>query len=314
MNSCNPTSASVYVEYEPAKPAGTPTSLSGPLPKSTLTEQQQQLIGVPRWPSSRFNRESSPSQRMYGLSFWQASRKAGADIAKREVHSFNELWQQATLWRCNAASKDQREYKWKRTSVYKEISMTPLEGATAYIRCRFQNREAVQTHDFGDVYGTFLEFPLTRALMGKEITLSTVTLNTNLKAERNKHPFSPIRNTLYSQPFYILHTHPDHIPEVMEHVEKLYNLAINPKLTTQSTLAVIADIHWWVANAKPDSRGNAAKTEFAIRAIAQAKGIELGPMKHGTLVNLEAMTTPRKTFIDRYHEMFEETAAYEISL
>lgn len=121
--------------------------------------------------------------------------------------------------------------------------------------------------------------------------LSTVVLSTDPHANRNEGRYSNLRNL--------------DVDAIKQHVEGLFSKAIDPQISRQQFMKHLANIHWWMANAMLDHRGSATKTELCVRALAQARGIDLPPMQHGVLADLEAITTRRKDFIKNYQQLLE---------
>ncbi|RMP10537.1 XopAH/AvrB family type III secretion system effector [Pseudomonas syringae group genomosp. 3] len=280
--------------------------LSGPPAQTGLTYYQQSLIGVARWPDPQYNQDHLPHQMEYGRSFFDASRHAGAGIASGQVQAFSQLWALAQRWRSEAAGGDYETFgeESERYPTYNHNPTTPLENQYTYILDRYRNREDGEFSE--DVEGVPTnEFPLRDEIDGKPITLSTVVVSADPDANRYDSKYSALRHLEAGEPFYIRHTFSADVPEVLAHVEGLYNQALDASVSDSQALSILGEIHWWVANAMPDHRGSAAKTEFSVRAIAMARGMELPPMRHGIVADLEAMTTSREAFVRHYNNFFD---------
>ncbi|POD78434.1 type III effector [Pseudomonas syringae group genomosp. 3] len=280
--------------------------LPGPPAHSNLTYYQQSLVGVARWPDPKYNRDDSPHQMEYGRSFFNASRDAGAGIASGEVKSFSQVWALAQRWRAEAAGGDHETFgeNSERYPTYNHTGSTPLAEQYAYILERYKNRTDGELAE--EIEGLpVLEFPLRDEIEGNHMALSTIVMSTDPNANRHDKKYLALSHLEAGQPFYIRHTYSADVPKILSHVEKLYEHALDPTISDSKSLKILAEVHWWVANAMPDHRGSAAKTEFSVRAMAMARGMELPPMKNGIVPDLEAMTMPREEFVMRYSNFFD---------
>lgn len=277
------------------------TGLIGPQ-SPQLSYSQQCLVGVARWPDPQYNQEHTTVQMEYGLSFYNASRDLGQEIASGRIESFSQLWNRAREWRANVAGEDQEDFGEARWPTRHVQEKTPLTGPYAFIRDKFSDKEGEIYHQHED--GTYsMCFPLRENLNGSDMLLSRVIINSNPDKEKNEDSFA--RQVGHYDPFFISHTSSLNIEDIMNHVENLYNKAIDPHLSESGFMKKLAAIHWWTANAMPDKRGSAAKAELCVRAIAQARGMDLPPVRNGILADIEAMTTTRKEFVSRYSDFFD---------
>ncbi|AXF76430.1 hypothetical protein LU631_18485 [Erwinia tracheiphila] len=270
--------------------------LPGPSPsqQSLLNYYQQSLIGVARWPDPKYNNETFPQQQEYGRAFWHGTRNAGAEIAEGSINSFSQLWNRARQWRQSIT--EAHDYDLFGKQRYEgDVNKTPLKGRYEYLLERYKDRNDGEVSDYGDI--SFSDFTLREALNNREIELSRVSIGKN--------------NTFYEGSSetknlnFISHTNPIYHPAILDHVEELYKEAIKAERSDSDVLNILGETHWWLANAMLDERGSAAKAEFCVRAIAQARGMDLPPMKHGIVPDIEAMSTSRNEFVENYSSFFE---------
>jgi avirulence protein len=113
------------------------------------------------------------------------------------------------------------------------------------------------------------------------------------------------QNAADAIPEVIHHTAPQYIQAIVNHVETLVEDLLGRQRSSVEVVQSLADIHWLMAHAMPDSRGGAAKTELCVRALANAHGVELPPFKHGVIPDLEAFLSDQATFRARYASMFD---------
>ncbi|RQM37110.1 XopAH/AvrB family type III secretion system effector [Erwinia psidii] len=279
------------------------TGLSGPQ-SSSLSYNEQCLIGVARWPDNQYNQEHTASQMAYGQSFWQASRHIGQEIANGDVSTFDALWDKARDWRVAASGGDYETFGEERYPSYYRTATTPLANQYEYIKDRFSHRTDGELC-YNDTETPNQEFPLRENLDGNTLALSAVVMSTDPHANRHDEHYATLSHMESGEPFYIRHTYSADVEAIMEHVNGLYNKALDPHLSDSKFIKNLANIHWWAANAMPDKRGSAAKAELCVRSIAQARGMDLPPLRHGVVADLEAMTTPREKFVKNYMSMFE---------
>lgn len=289
-------------------------SLPGPSLASSLTRRERSLIGVARWPSEH-NRESAPDQQSYGLSFWRATRETGSRISEGKVGSYRQLWSEARDWRSRNAGSHAEGFDTERGPGH-QGTLTPLEGTYEYIRDRYSNRTD------GSIQESLVSgappsrrYQLTDEIDGQPIALSSIVLSGDPRADRDSLYYASLREAGLDdgEPFYIDHTAPSEVPRILDHAESLYKKALDTSASDSQALRSMGELHWWVANAMPDDRGSAAKTEFTVRSIAQSRGMDLPPFQRGVVPDLEAMTMPRSEFVEKYSGMFDWKSASESS-
>lgn len=289
------------------------TGLPGPAPARRPTTEEMSLIGMARWPDPTYNKEEYPSQQAYGRSFWKTTRDAGQQLAQGQIRSLRELWTYAQDWRGSTA-QEQGAGKFgigsQRPPGNVVPHMTKLNGRYAYVRDRYEQRsDGVLLQ--GRLSGK--QYPIDDSIHGERIKLTSVVLDkrwgeagfmARYKETRavREESWDPADSELPT--FRFQHTFPEDARRIMDHAETLFSRAMNPSISSSEALATLGELHWWVAQAMPDSRGSAAKAELCVRALAQARGMDLPPFARGVVPDLEAMTRRREDFVGSYAESF----------
>jgi avirulence protein len=281
--------------------------LPGPGRPSSLTRRERSLVGVARWPGE-CNGENDRDQQSYGRSFWRATREAGLRISEGQVGSFRELWSLARDWRSRRAGGGARGFDTERVPG-QEGMFTPLNGVYEYLRDRYATRtDGVIEESVVPALPPSRRFRMEDDIDGRPIALTSIVMSTDPRADRESRLVGILQDaglSVMGAPFHIDHTAPPDVPRVMAHAESLYSRALDPSVSNAEALATLGELHWWVAHAMPDDRGSAAKTELAVRSMAQSRGMDLPPFRKGFVPDLEAMTTPRAEFVERYAAMFD---------
>ncbi|POP72872.1 XopAH/AvrB family type III secretion system effector [Pseudomonas syringae] len=281
--------------------------LQGPQ-ASRLMPYQQAFIGVARWPDSHFNRDDAPHQMEYGQSFYNKSRELGESVASGQIGSFQELWSEARDWRASRAGADADVFLSPRDpNSYREYA-TPLAEQYSYIKNKFANRKDGEVGSPADFLPKSKTFRITGKIDGEKIPLTRITVSKDLHADRMADPYPRLRNQGLGdlgEPNLMSHTNSEFVPQIMSHVENLHQSATDASVSDSHALKTLAEMHWWMAHAMPDKRGSAAKTELCVRSIAQARGMDLPPMRLGIVPDLEALTMPLKDFVKSYEGFFE---------
>lgn len=284
-----------------------PTGLPGPSRSSSLTRQERSLVGVARWPGE-YNRETDPDQQLYGRSFWRATRAAGLRISAGRINSFRGLWSYARHWRRTIAGSGDCGFDTERAPGH-EGMFTPLKGVYEYIRDQYATRtDGVIEASVVPAVPPSRRFRMEDEIDGRPIALTSIVMSTDPMADRESQLFGILRDaglSVICAPFHIDHTAPSDVPRIRAHAESLYSRALDPSVSNAEALTTLGELHWWVAHAMPDDRGSAAKAELAVRSMAQARGMDLPPFEKGFVPDLEAMTTPRSAFVEKYPARFD---------
>lgn len=100
----------------------------------------------------------------------------------------------------------------------------------------------------------------------------------------------------------IFHCPQSNIDLFMKKAEQVYDsiLAHPEGTTTQEVLDKIAQLHWYLANIMPTSRGNAAISEMLIVTLLLYHGFYVTPYQSGIIGDMEALTTQKTQFIERF--------------
>ncbi len=293
------------------------TGLSGPGSASSLPKPEQSLIGLARWPDPAHNKEHDRDHQAYGRSFLEATRDAGTQLSQGGIRSLRELWTYAQDWRgSKASSNDRRDFgvgSQRRDVGVASPDMTSLIGPYTYIRDRYKDRYKNRRKDPSD---GFLEPPehvswryaVNDSIDGKPIVLSSVSIRTEWDEASAKDYLASLHDENWRgegpPPFRINHTSLANSQRIMDHAESLFSRALDPSISRSEALTTLGELHWWLSHAMPDIRGSAAKTELGVRALAQARGMDLPPFKHGFVPDLEALTRPREDFVKHYASSF----------
>jgi avirulence protein len=186
--------------------------------------------------------------------------------------------------------------------------VTGLEKEYSYIRTLYAARQDVEPEGLPWGLPPQRRFQMGDEIGGTPISLTAVTISTDPSRDRNVEPYTNLRKTGFPQfgePFHIMHTAAANIPRIMAHAESLFSHALDPAIGNNEALTTMGELHWWLAHAMPDERGSAAKAEFCVRSMAQARGMDLPPFRHGIVPDLEAMTTPRAEFVHKYPHLLD---------
>lgn len=285
------------------------TGLPGPHPHSRLSEQEQSLIGVARWPDRTHNRDEDPRQQAYGRSFWHTTRDAGAQLAQGRIRSLRELWTYAQDWRGSTVPvRDKPHFglaSQRRDHGVASRDMTPLTGPYAYLADRCKQRtdgtlEYPQRHS--------MRYAMHDTIGGKRLALTSVSIRTRWDEGSAARYLASRRGEGEPDdgppPLRINHTSVANAQRIMDHAESLFSRVMDPAIPPADALATLGELHWWLSHAMPDTRGSAAKAELCVRSLAQARGMDLPPFKPGFVPDLEAMIRPRTDYVDGYPGAF----------
>jgi avirulence protein len=288
------------------------TGLPGPGSSSSLPKPEQSLIGLARWPGPVHNKEGEPDQQAYGRSFLEATRDAGTQLSQGRIRSLRELWTYAQDWRGSKASSDDRkDYglgSQRRDEGGISPDMTYLIKPYTYIRDRYKQRSdgtLERPECVSRRYG------IRDSIDGKLIVLSSVSIRTKWDEASGKDYLASLHDEHWRgegpPPFRINHTSLVNSRRIMDHAESLFSRALDLSISRAEAVTTLGELHWWLSHAMPDRRGSAAKTELGVRALAQARGMDLPPFKHGFVPDLEALTRPREDFVKHYASSFSRT-------
>ncbi|QJD69545.1 hypothetical protein HG421_18820 [Xanthomonas campestris pv. badrii] len=307
-------------------------ALPGPVAQSKLSPTQIALTGVARWPDPRFNQESTPENQQYGRRFHSTAREGGARIASGQIQSFRQLWDFVGAARHSWATQQTAQTggpgKPKQGNAQPFAAgyprqtnvSTPLTKHYAYLGPRVRQLPLVRqanglAADAGqtmpDGFMAHDVFEMVGELNGEKVPLTQLRLAVN--PDDFQHPLAEHGRTGHPEPFAIAfpfsihHTSFELVQPIMNHVENLFGDLVARAHAPAELMPALGNLHWWMAHAMPDMRGSAAKTELAIRALANAHGVELPPFARGNVPDLEAFLTDRESFSAHYADLFERS-------
>ncbi|WP_248972575.1 XopAH/AvrB family type III secretion system effector [Pseudomonas tremae] len=185
-----------------------------------------------------------------------------------------------------------------------------LTGPYEYIKDRHARRKDAEVGRPSRSLPKSKVFKIHGKIDGENFLLTCISISTDRHADRTKEPYPRLRRMGMNdigEPNVILHTDAEHIPRILQHVEGLYGVATDATIPDAHALKTLAEIHWWAVHAVPDMRGSAAKAELCVRSIAQARGMDLPPMKLGIVPDLEALTMNLKDFVNSYEGFFDHS-------
>lgn len=306
-------------EFTNSLPLTFPPDLTSNL-NSELSPRSQMLVGISRWPNQLHNRETDLLQKEYGLAFSNQSIELGARIKNKEIENMDQLWDACRDWRSdranNAADSNKQDFALSHSecdaefftriagplSRYAFVNPRIAKGAIAGVaqdrpgmRC-----EVIEQQDGGKQY----VLQASVVLQGNDVPLTKLTLNTDPLGHPVKfHPENPD-----SAAGKMTHTESKHLPALMARTEELFKELSRSDPKHEQRMRGLTEMHWLLAHAMPDYRGSAAKSELAVRSMAQAMDMELRPFKQGIVPDLEAFLTPQAEFIEKYPTLFEQKA------
>lgn len=297
------------------------SALPGPS-SSPLSPYQQELVGAARWPDdspqpSNTDKPHSAKVSDHSIKMYTKAREAGSLIAYGQIDCFDALWEYATRWKLSTLNRGNPAYNAfasKRTSGTRFITL--IEGPYQCLESRLLNHKAVSNEIMdhhllgktrvnvyrqqGDIHGTLIEMTvISVATNANELSYNLQALAKNFGKERAADVVKS------DHPNRIEHTNASYLPTIRNHLNQLFSQTINPSLNASQAFDLIARIHWWAASTAPDKRGNAEKSEFVARAMANAHGIELPPFTYGTIPHIEAMLSSEKEFVETYKSLLD---------
>jgi avirulence protein len=299
-------------------------------PASRLPLEQQTLIGVARWP----NRDPSvdKDQRKYGLAFSNKSLELAKEIKNGDIKNLDELWAKSRDWRCSTLPADDlaaKRFATSRTENLGATAFTPIYQSSRYAFMAPRVKDLVESG--GNGMKTMKEqrtqdvtfYCLTSTLKLKEnkpVELTKVMINFDSAHEKFEHGVgqanSQNTHTDPVQRYYgienkMIHTDADHVPALMERTNNIFQHIKQGDVAPADRMNGLAEVHWLLAQAMPDERGSAAKSEMVVRSIAGALDMELPPFKQGKVPDLEAFMMPLEQFKKEYPNLLEQVGSKE---
>jgi avirulence protein len=293
---------------------------------SKLPVQAQQRVGVARWPDAKYNKEESTAQQAYGRRFSQHCVKLGNDISAKEISDVDALWIGCQEWRKAEAENGPAGQKADfGESRYRDGMNEPLFSPLAG-RYEYMNQRSVQA--IGDAENSPQSGIARSDIEDSGIGYKTAIFQCHAEVgkHRRKIPVTQMEAYYHEgpdgrlKPFSInprdraisgqmCHTEPQHIQALMDEADVVFRSTLQDagKLSPGEKTERLGKLHWLLAQAAPDSRGSAAKSEMAVRSLACALDMELPPFKRGVIPDLEAFVTPQDAFTQKYNGFLEKT-------
>jgi hypothetical protein len=106
-------------------------------------------------------------------------------------------------------------------------------------------------------------------------------------------------------PNWMIHTKPEQLPRVMDHVDDLLNKSAQLDPASREFRDTVAEMHWFLAQAAPSARGSAAQADAFVRSVMESRGIRVPAWQQGIVPDLEAIFSRQEDFIRRYGDMFD---------
>lgn len=289
-------------------------------PQLRLSASMNERIGVALYLKPANDREMTDHDKRYGTAFQEASVRLGAQIAKGELASFDELWKACRAWRLgqfdnpqerqvrpNISPDEKNELRLSfayerntQTTIENKLSWTPIAGKYGFITPKIlaSKNFTASVFDGHQVLGATHEVPID----GKRTELTRIFAFANELRESVPIPVNvlgvPLLGTIY-------HTSVDALPTIKGKISEQFEDLISADMTDPvERRTKLAEMHWLLAHAMLDHRGSAAKSELAIRSIAMALDMELPPFREDIAPDLEAFVRPIDDFVKKYQSDF----------
>ncbi len=308
------------------RPAQTPAPAARPRELvSGLPAQAQHRIGVARWPDAKYNNEDTPAQQAFGRRFSQHCVNLGNEISSGEISDVEALWVGCQEWRKGEAENEPTGHKDEfGESRYRDGMNKPLFSPVAG-RYEYMNQRSVQAIrdiqknpqsgisqcNITDSRHGYKKatFQCQAETGGRKIPVTEMHVYYQEASGGRVQPVgaNPQDPSISGQ---MHHTEPEHIQALMDEADDVFRSTLKEagKLSPDEKAERLGKLHWLLAQASPDSRGSAAKSEMAVRSLACALDMELPPFKRGIVPDLEAFVTPQAAFAQKYKALFSSGA------
>ncbi|RMT97880.1 hypothetical protein ALP38_200129 [Pseudomonas amygdali pv. sesami] len=134
---------------------------------------------------------------------------------------------------------------------------TPLAEQYSYIKNKFAHRKDGEVGRPANFLPKSKTFRFSGEIDGEKIPLTRITVSKYLHADRMADPYPRLRGQRLGdlgEPNVMSHTSAEFVPQIMSHVENLYQSATDASVSDNRALKTLAEIHWWMAHAMPDQR------------------------------------------------------------
>jgi hypothetical protein len=102
-------------------------------------------------------------------------------------------------------------------------------------------------------------------------------------------------------------THPDvrSAEQIIDHCEPLYRHVLNRGSSPETSLGLIAEIHWWIANAQPLCRGTASISDAIAKTLMIHAGLPVPRWREGLAPDIKAFHLDLEEYVALYPHFFE---------
>ncbi|KPX82862.1 hypothetical protein ALO59_02557 [Pseudomonas amygdali pv. mellea] len=182
----------------------------------------------------------------YGQSFYNKSRELGESVASGQIGSFGELWGEARDWRASRAGADANVFLSPRDPNANREYATPLAEQYSYIKNKFAHRKDGEVGRPANFLPKSKTFRFSGEIDGEKIPLTRITVSKYLHADRMADPYPRLRGQRLGdlgEPNVMSHTSAEFVPQIMSHVENLYQSATDASVSDNRALKTLAEIH-----------------------------------------------------------------------
>jgi hypothetical protein len=104
--------------------------------------------------------------------------------------------------------------------------------------------------------------------------------------------------------YHVIHTEPEFLDLVHDHLSEIWDKVLYKK-NQKNKIELIAQFHWWFANAMPFDRGSAAIGEVLAETLLKGAGFKWEKKKH-LLIDIEALLEPNMDEFVRQYPSFHQ--------
>jgi avirulence protein len=269
-------------------------------PLASLPESKRDLIGLVIWPHQLDwpLAHLIENQKPYTQHLNAGIEAAAADLRVGQFPTLLDLWKRARHIRYQAPTEVNRKFLSSRhpseAGWLANPAFTPLLARYTYLFDRVRALSDYRPTD--DSLPPRKGWLVDNRGQAKEVGLTAFHLRPFIEC-----PILQRRNVPGTLP-QISHTPTEALDAVLNHAEALYRQA----LTTPNDAQFEEDaarLYWWLAQAMPDERGSAAKTEICFRTLYAARGLYCPIWKAGVSADIEAMLRHEEEWMAEYRAL-----------
>jgi hypothetical protein len=119
--------------------------------------------------------------------------------------------------------------------------------------------------------------------------------------------FCPKPFSLFSDNPAIVHANVKLVAPILDKVVNIAKNLNDSTKTNEERIKLIAEIHWWLANAMPWERGSAAISHMFAIALMSNYGIAVNQRSKGVIIDLEAFLKNKNEFINNYLSFYQNS-------